>query len=568
MIQSLYIKDFALIDELEVSFGEGLNILTGQTGAGKSIIIGALNMILGERADTDVIRQGSEKAISEATIRVGDDPELKTLLSENEVEFGEYLILRREIRQTGSRAFINDTPVNIGVLKSAGDLLVDLHGQHDHQLLLKEENHRGVIDSFGEIEPVLLTYQKEYQKMKELQKELSSLKKRESELQEKTELYRFQVKELEEARLSPEEETELESEMNLLDNAEVLDQKAASIAELAESDDASIIQLLNHLKLNLEDLARIEPEFENYLEEINAARVSVNEAVQFAERYRNNIEFNPSRLEELRQRQSELNRLQKKYQRDIPELINYLGEIQRELSIADNFDLEIAKIEKAVSDQASILSKSAVQLHNARVKVGTELAVQIQQELSKLGIGNSKMDVRVDWLFDNNGWIMVDGQPVDCTEIGADDIRIFISTNKGEEPKPLAKIASGGEISRVMLALKSILAKEQHLPVMIFDEIDTGISGEISEKVGKAMRSLSEQCQIVAITHQPQIASQAHHHYKVAKVEDDARTTTQIIPLSQEEHIREVAGLMSGAEISESALNSAKELIERNTYTN
>lgn len=568
MIQSLYIKDFALIDELEVSFGEGLNILTGQTGAGKSIIIGALNMILGERADTEVIRQGTEKAIAEATIRVGEDTDLKSLLAENEVEFAEYLILRREIRQTGSRAFINDTPVNIGVLKAAGDLLVDLHGQHDHQLLLKEENHRGVIDSFGEIEPVLLSYQKDYQRMKELQKELNSLKRRESDLQEKTELYRFQVKELEEARLSAEEEAELESEMNLLDNAEVLDQKAAAIAELAENDDANIIQLLNHLKLNLEDLARIEPEFENYLDEINAARVSVNEAVQFAERYRNNIEFNPKRLEELRQRQSELNRLRKKYQRDIPELINYLNEIQRELSIADNFDLEIGKMEKAVSDQASILSDSAVKLHNARKKVGSDLSAHIQQELFKLGILNSKLDVRVDWLFDNNGWITVDGQPVDCTEVGADDIRIFISTNKGEEPKPLAKIASGGEISRVMLALKSILAKEQYLPVMIFDEIDTGISGEISEKVGKAMRSLSEQCQIVAITHQPQIASQAHHHYKVAKVEDDSRTTTQIIPLSQEDHIREVASLMSGAEISDSALNSAKELIERNTFQN
>ncbi|HET8865372.1 MAG TPA: DNA repair protein RecN [Gracilimonas sp.] len=568
MIKSLYIKDFALIDELEVEFEEGLNILTGQTGAGKSIIIGALNMILGERADTEVIRQGADKAISEATIRVGDDGELRSLLEENEVEFNEYLILRREIRNTGSRAFINDTPVNISVLKAAGDLLVDLHGQHDHQLLLKEENHLGVIDGFGEVEPIFKGYKAEYKKMMELQKELRALKKREHELQEKTELYRFQVQELQEAQLDEIDLEQLESEMNLLDNAEVLDQKAGAISEMEESDDGNIIQLLNFLKLNLEDLTRIEPEFENYLQEINAARVSINEAIAFAERYRNSIEFNPKRLEELRQRQSELNRLQKKYQRDLPDLINYLNEIKSELSIADNFDLEIEKLENSISMQAKILKEQAISLHKTRQKIGEKLAVQIQQELAKVGIPHSKLDVRVDWLLSDSGWIDVEGKTIDCTETGCDDVRMYISTNKGEEPKPLAKIASGGEISRVMLALKSILAKEQSLPVMIFDEIDTGISGEISEKVGASMRKLSEHCQIVAITHQPQIASQAHKHYKVAKAEEGERTVTRIIPLSDEEHIREIASLMSGSQITDSTLNSARELIEKNTYRN
>ncbi len=568
MIQSLYIKDFALINELEVNFEEGFNILTGQTGAGKSIIIGALNMILGERADTDVIRRGADKAISEATIKISPNSELLSLLSANDIEHSDYLILRREIRQTGSRAFINDSPVNIGVLKAIGDLLVDLHGQHDHQLLLKEENHRSVIDGFGEIEPFLKVYQKEYATMKKLQKELSALKKRESELIEKTELYRFQVKELEQARLSTEEEAELIAEMNLLDNAEVLDQKAAAISEMTENDDANILQLLNYLKLNLEDLARIEPEFETYLAEINTARVSINEAVQFAERYRNNIEFNPQRLEDLRQRQAELNRLQKKYQRDIPSLIDYLNEIKNELSIADNFDLEIEKIEAAVANQEKILSISALKLHETRVSVGKKLGSQIQHELAQLGIPHSQLAVRIDWLFTDKGWISIDGQHVECTEFGGDNVSIFISTNKGEEPKPLAKIASGGEISRVMLALKSILAKEQSLPVMIFDEIDTGISGEVSEKVGRAMRQLSEHCQIIAITHQPQIASQAHKHYKVDKGEEADRTITTIIPLSAEEHIHEVASLMSGSEITESALASAKELIQKNTYQN
>ncbi|MCR9131332.1 MAG: DNA repair protein RecN [bacterium] len=568
MIKSLFIKNFALIDELEVQFGEGLNILTGQTGAGKSIIIGALNMILGERADTDVIRHGTDKAIAEATIKMFVSDEITGLLQENEIEEHEYLILRREIRQTGSRAFINDTPVNIGILKSVGDLLVDLHGQHDHQLLLKEENHRGMIDSFEEIQPLLKSYQTEYELLKTLRIELNHLKKRENELQEKTELYRFQVQELENARLSAEEEEEMEAEMNLLDNAEILDQKAAAISEMADNDDANIIQLLNHLKLNLEDLTRIEPEFDSYLTEITQARVSIQEAIHFAERYRNNIEFNPKRLEELRQRQSELNRLQKKYQRDIPSLVQYLSEIKQELSVADNFDLEIEKLSKKVQHQSEKLTTAAKSLHNKRLAVGKELSEKIEKELSKLGIPNSKLEVSVEYLLHPKGWISIDDQTIECTEFGCDFVRLFISTNKGEAPKPLAKIASGGEISRVMLALKSILAKEQSLPVMVFDEIDTGISGEISEKVGRAMRELSAYCQILAITHQPQIASQAHHHYKVQKLEHGERTTTEIVALDQEQHIREVAGLMSGAEITSTAIESARELIHRQSNLN
>lgn len=570
MIQSLYIKDFALIDELEVSFEQGLNILTGQTGAGKSIIIGALNMILGERADTEVIRQGTDKAIAEAIIKTDGNEAIRELLEENAVEVRSELILRREIRSSGSRGFINDTPVTITVLRQVGNYLVDLHGQHDHQMLLKEENHRGVIDGFGEVQPHLQAYQQSYQEIVELRTELRKLKKRERELQEKVELYRFQVQELEDAELDPNEEEQLEEEMKLLDNAEELDQKAAAIAEIGDGDEINLMELLNQMKLHLEDLARIEPEFKSYLEEMSSARISIQEAVQFAERYRSSIEINPKRLEKLRSRQNELNRLRKKYQRDIPELIEYLHEIKKELNLAENFDLEIEKLESKLSDKAEELSKKAKDLHQVRNKVGQNLSQQIEQELSKLGIQHADFEVRVDWMVtsEDEGWIDVDGQPVESTSHGCDDIRLHISTNKGEEPKPLAKIASGGEISRVMLALKSIIAREQSLPVMIFDEIDNGISGEVSEKVGRKMRRLSEKCQIIAITHQPQIASQAHKHYKVQKVAKDDRTVSTITPLDENEHVTEVATLMSGEDITDAAIESAQELINRNTFQN
>ncbi|MDR9366200.1 MAG: DNA repair protein RecN [Balneolaceae bacterium] len=568
MIKSLYIKDFALIDELDVQFQSGLNVLTGQTGAGKSIIIGALHMILGERADTDVIRKGADKAISEAFIHVGRNEYLKKLLEEQSIDYSEELILRREIRENGSRAFINDTPVNISVLKQVGDQLVDLHGQYDHQLLLKEEHHQGVIDQFDTIEPFLETYQKEYRTMQELQNQLRNLEKKERELKDKTELYQFQVKELEDAELDLHEEEDLKAEMNLLDNAEDLDQKAAAITEIGNGDDVSLMDMLNSIKLNLEDMARIEPDFETYLQEVNTARISIQETIQFAERYRDRIEFNPQKHEKLRQRQSELNRLQKKYQRSIPDLIAYLNEIKAELNVAENFEFEIEKIEKEIQEQASTLKEKAVAFHNERHKIGEKLSEDIVNSLKNLGIQHGQFRVNVAWRFSENGWFEIEGQKVDCSEDGCDDIQFFISTNKGEDPKPLAAIASGGEVSRVMLSLKSILAREQKLPVMIFDEIDTGISGEISEKVGRVMRKLSEMCQIVAITHQPQIASQAHKHYKVQKVEENMRTVTKILPLTDEEHIREVASLMSGEQITESALTSARELIDRGGMRN
>jgi len=484
------------------------------------------------------------------------------------VDYTPILILRREIRQTGSRAFINDTPVNIGVLKQVGDMLVDLHGQHEHQILLKEEHHLSVIDQFEPVQPLLEEYQKEYKAVSDLKQQLGNLKKRESELKEKSELYRFQLKELQEADLQPEEEDEINAEMNLLDNAEDLDQKAAAITEIGSNEEAGLIDLLNRVKIHLEDMARIEPEFESYLEEVNTARISLQETIQFTERYRDRIEFNPQRLEKLRKRQSDLNRLQKKYQRDIPDLIRYKNEIRSELNTAENFDIEIENLEKQIAKQAAELKKRALILHNKRSEIGSQLSAGVVNSLKYLGIENAAFRVDVNWLYSQNGWIQIDGKPVQCTINGCDDVRFYISTNKGEDPKPLARIASGGEISRVMLAMKSIIAREQHLPVMIFDEIDTGISGSVSEKVGKMMRSLSEQCQIVAITHQPQIASQAHKHYRVEKIEEDDRTVTRIKPLSEEEHIREVASLMSGEEITDSALSSARELIERGSIRN
>ncbi len=563
MIESLYIKDFALIDELEVEMSSGFTVLTGQTGAGKSIIVGALNMVLGERADTDVIRQGASRAIAEAVIRVRQDSTIRNILEENEVEFRDSMILRREIRPSGSRAFINDTPVTITVLKEVGDHLVDLHGQHDHQLLLREDNHLTVLDGYAHSEELLKQYRNVFHEATRLKHELNDLKRRERDLREKTQLYQFQLKELDQANLSIEEEEEIEIEMGKLDNAEELDRQAGTLLELGQEGEVNVLDMLANMEESLEDLTRMEPEFENYLEELSSARISLQELLRFAESYRSEIEFNPNRLEQLRQRVSDLNRLKKKYARNLSELIEYREELRENVNLSENFDLEIAKIEKRIKEQQKVLSDQAWKLHQHREKAGRQLADQIESELAKLGIAHASFEVLIDLNSSETGWVEQEGKHYDCTESGIDEVRFAISTNVGEPVKQLSKVASGGEISRVMLAIKSIIAREQSLPVMIFDEIDTGISGEISEKVGRTMRDLSKTAQIIAITHQPQIASQAHQHFRVEKWEQNGRTVTRLVSLAADDHVHEVATLMSGSRVTDAALTSARELIEK-----
>ncbi len=565
MIERIYIKDFALIDELEVQFGQGLNILTGQTGAGKSIIIGALNMILGERADTEVIRQGASKAIAEAEIFAREDIRIYNLLEQQQIDVSEPIILRREIRQKGSRAFINDTPVSVSVLHNIGDLLVDLHGQHDHQLLLKEEHHRTLVDAFPDVEAASKAYQKAYEEAKQKRKELKDIRAREQEIKEKAEMYRYQLNELEEAELDTGRIAEMEEEMHKLDHAEDLDRLAGMINELGYDAEINVMDMLGRIQESLQQMAEIESEFKHYVDELNTATISLRELLDATERYRNSIEFNPKRLDHLRTQRNELKRLEKKYNRTPEELLAYRDELREELDLAENLDLAIERKSDEFNKSLELLSNAAKELREARKLVGEKIGSQICEILNQLDIPHAQFRLHQTWLEDENGWATIDGVPVSPASHGCEHIAFYISTNKGEEPRPMAKTASGGEISRVMLALKSVLAEEHHLPVMIFDEIDSGISGAVAEQVGKTMRRLSAKCQIIAITHQAQIASQANHHFRVKKHEEGDRTQTYLKPLDNEAHIREVASLISGTEISEHAVASARELVAKAT---
>ncbi|MDG5767034.1 DNA repair protein RecN [Balneolales bacterium ANBcel1] len=566
VIQSLYIKNYALIDELDVRFHEGLNILTGQTGAGKSIIIGALNAVLGERADTETVREGTRKAVVEAIISTSSphDSRLGELMRDRDIEWdGSEVILRREIRPSGSRAFINDTPVSISALREIGDRLVDLHGQHDHQLLLKQDHHREVVDELIGVRAAREAYSSAYGNVRKIRNELQELKRRERELEEKLELHRFQLQELEETELDEEAFQEMEAEMKRLDYAEELDQKAAMIVEAGSGGEYNLLDLLAMIEEALSDMKEREPEFESYWQELKTAHISIQELLSFTEQYKSRIEFNPGRLEEIRMRQAEVRRLEKKYGRALPELVSYRDELAESVNLAENFDLELEKKEKELKAASELLRERAEALHAARIHAGLELGNRISEALKELGIPNNRFETRVEWRYDDSGWIDIEGRKVGCHSDGPDDVVFYISTNKGESPRPLARIASGGEISRVMLAMKSVIARDHHLPVMIFDEIDTGIGGAVAEQVGKTMLDLSAHCQIIAITHQAQIAGQADHHYRVEKQEEGDRTITHIRPLDEEAHIAEVAALMSGSEVSEHAVASAREMVQK-----
>lgn len=556
MLRQLFIQDFALIDRLETSFDPGLSILTGQTGAGKSIIIGALNLVLGERADHDQIRRGASKAVVEAVVRIGASPALREQLRQAELDAdAEHLVLRREIRDYGSRAFINDTPVPIGTLRQIGDHLVDLHGQHEHQLLLREDQHRLFLDRYAQNQAELAAYRTARKSALDAAKSLKELRQRERDLRERHDLNAFKLKELDEAGLKEGEDDELKANLNRMEHAEDLAAHASAIADAGGEGEVNAADLLRQMIRHVEAMAAIEPDFAGYRDELETAKVSIEETVRYAAQYAEGIDFNPALLEKMRRRQSDLNRLMKKYLLDLPALIALREGLREELNLAETFDLEIAKLEKAAAAALDTLRKAAELLDATRATASLTLAEKVVSALAELGMAQVRF--KTELATGDIGAKKLS----DFADHGPGEVRFLIATNRGEDLKPMARIASGGEVSRVMLALKTVLALDDDMPVMIFDEIDTGISGQVSEMVGKAMKKLSKHCQILAITHQPQIAAQADHHYRVEKYDEGERTTTQIVRLDPEEHVREVAALMSGSVITEAALASARAMI-------
>lgn len=562
MLQRLYIRDFTLIEELEVEFNSGLNIVTGETGAGKSIIVGALKLILGDRASTDVVRPGGKKAIVEGVFEARDDEDFRQLLVENEIEQSTQLILRREISSTQSRAFINDSPVTVGVLKQIASELVDLHGQHEHQSLLRPETHLKLVDGFGGLEGLLRAYSEQYDRVKALKNKRDQIASKERELRQEKDLLAFQINEIDTVAPTPGEEDELEAERRILSNAEKLYEATSALFDLLHNSESAIGDLLVRARNELQDLCRIDTDFEATRSEIASAQISVSEAAAFLQDYNSRIEFNPERLEEIRERLIEFDRLKRKYGGTIEAVLSFRSDIQERYELATDFEGALSRISKEFKAACLELSDVAMRLSSKRMSAGSQIESALVKEMAHLGMPSSQFNVSLSRTADASGWVTNGTDRFAASPKGIDECSFYISTNQGMEPMPLAKVASGGEISRIMLALKSILAKSERMPILIFDEIDTGISGAIAQRVGDCMLDLGSYHQIIAITHLPQVASAGSTHFKVEKWSEGGETRTSMKQLTSDERRVEIASLLSGSAITEASLHSAQELIE------
>ena len=563
MLRSLYIRDYALIEELEVDFGPGLNIITGETGAGKSIVIGALKMILGERASTEVVRTGARKAIIEGVFDEADTPVINALLEENQIDSGEQIIMRREITASQSRAFINDSPATVQLLKEVAANLIDLHGQHEHQSLLRTETHLQMVDQFGALDGDRREYERRYKEISALELERRSLVAREQDLRQQRDLIAFQINEIDQVDPQPDEETRLRDERRVLENAEQLFEATQGLNEMLYASEQAVQDVLVTARNELRELSGIDPSFSELASEIETAETIVAEVARSLQQYNAGIEFNPERLEEIRLRTMAIEGLKRKYGGALESVIEHRRSIGETYELAADFEGAITRLEERISKARTGLSEAAIALSEKRKEVAARIRKMIEAELGALEMNDARFEVRFDVAVDPNGWVsLADGTNVDARADGIDVAEFYISTNVGETPRPLARVASGGEISRIMLALKSILAKSERLPILVFDEIDTGISGAVARRVGRSMAELARFHQIIAITHLPQIAALGDIHLRVSKLVEDGRTKTYMHRLGDEERAAQVASLIAGGGVTDAALESARELMD------
>jgi DNA repair protein RecN (Recombination protein N) len=567
MLATLYVRNYALIEEITVHFKRGLNIITGETGAGKSIIIDALSLLLGDRASTEVIRKGTEKAIVEGIFTLPELPSLANLLSQNEIDPGAELIVRREVSAKGqSRCFLNDSPVTLSLLKEVGDILVDLHGQHDHQTLLRPETHIDFLDEYGGYRSILDAYKESFRALAALVATKKGLLENEARIKEKKDLHEFQLGEIDAVSPVEGEEDSLVSELKILENSEKLFETTSELNALLYEGDDAIRDVLVQARKQLEFLQSIDAAFGDPLGELHSAEIIIEELSKFVQKYNANIEFNPEKLNEMRERLGHISLLKKKYGGTLTAVLEYRQRISGELALAQNFEAEIAKTDKAIDSARTVCADAARTLTAKRKETSKKLAAAVVDALSWMGIAKSLFDVRIesekakgeDGLF-----VPIGSSRVIAGPKGVDNVEFFLSTNAGEDVKPLTKVASGGEVSRVMLALKGALAASDKTPLLIFDEIDIGVSGKVGQAVGRSLKKLAASHQVIAITHLPQIAALADFHFAVEKSEQNGRTSTRLRELSETERVHEVAKLLSGAAITEAGLESAKELMEQ-----
>lgn len=564
MIKKLEIKNFAIIDSQIIDFTNGFNIILGETGAGKSLLIDAMLLLAGSRASADLVQKDQKKAIIEGTFEIDLSNEVFRLIDELNLDsLDSVLIIRREISHKGiNRCFINDSPVQVSDLKRFGSLIFDFHGQHQHQSLLDKEKHLEIIDNLIIDKSIFQNYSDEYNKALELDSKLKNIKSQEREFKEKESFRRFQFEEINKINPLENEDKSLEAELELLENAEWIVATSNDLNYDLYSKEGSLIEVLNDAIKKTLSLSKFESNFNIYSNELKTALVSITEVANFARDYSNSIDYNPDKVESARIRLKELKSLQKKYG-SIESIIELKKQLEEQLNITENFHERINSIKKELDISVQNAFSYAVNLSNHRKSVALDFSSSIINSLKNLGIENGNFKVNFDYEVSESGiFYKYEDKSVRLSPSGIDAVEFMLSTNLGEAMKPLTEVASGGEISRIMLAIKSIVADISKIPVMIFDEIDSGISGRIAQKAGIAMKNLAEKRQIIAITHLPQIAALAQHAIYVKKSELDTRTISESKVLNIDELQIEVAKLLAGENINQHHLNTAKELMK------
>lgn len=549
MLLKLYVQNYALINELDVNLDNGLTIITGETGAGKSILLGALSLILGTRADTSVLLDKNEKCIVEGTFRI-QDYDLSDLFKLNNIDYDVITTLRREINPAGkSRAFINDTPVTINLMKELGDRLIDIHSQHQTLMLNDNLFQMSVIDSFAGTTTLLNEYKRSYHHYKELKKEYQGVKEKADKNKADLEYYQFQLAQLDEAKLKSGEQQELESEHELLEHTEEIKLSLNGALSLFSSDNLSVLSLLREVKLYLGKIRTYLPDVESLYTRVESSLIELDDLSSEIDKLSSKIEADPQRLAQVTRRLDTIfSLLQKHRVKNLEELLSKHQEIKKLVSSIVSDDERLSELESLLEKEINKLKTISEQITEKRGRFIPDVEMKITNLLKQLGMPNAKFRISL---------IKSD----DFTPSGMDHVDFLFSANKQIAPENIARIASGGELSRVMLSLKSLLTKNNNLPTIIFDEIDSGVSGEVADKVGQILSGMGKYMQVINITHLPQVASRGTRHYHVYKDDVDDSTFTRVKLLTPEERIMEVARLLSGSEVTEIAMNNAKELL-------
>jgi len=564
MLLDLRIKNFVIIDSLTVNFTRGLNILSGETGAGKSILIDAISGVLGEKLSTDMIRTGFDKASLEASFDISGLSELEKILDEAGIDTeDDQLVLRREIFANGKgRCFANSMQIPVAKLKEISESLIDIHGQNEHQTIVNISKHRELLDSFGGLIPDVTKVKEVHEKLYSIRNRISSFEIDEREKARRIEFNTFSIKEIEAAGLKPGEEEELRNESNLLANAEKIFKEVNESADLITGE-AGVIRNLKKAEANLSRISDIDPDIASMLDKIREALYSLEDSSSELRDYRNSIDFSPERINQVEERLNTIQGLKKKYGDSIHEILQYAEKAKTELDAINSSDEEMEQLKSDEKKTVKEAKELALALSEKRKAAALKLEQLVIKELKDLGMAGTVFKISIKRETSPDGDIESDNNKYILYPHGIDRIEFLLSANEGEDLRQLRKVASGGEMSRIMLALKNVIQSADIVETLIFDEVDTGISGKTAEIVGRKLRNLSKDRQVLLITHLPQIAAMSDTHFLVQKGKSEGRVTTLVKNLSDKEKVREVARMLAGEEITDLSIKHAEEMIER-----